>query len=396
MGGSIRLGRVLDIEVRLDYSWFLVFFFMVWALSSRVFPGLFDFGPAINAVLGTAAALLLFASVLVHEFSHALVARRHGIEVSGITLFLFGGVAQIKGEPESPKAEFQIAAVGPATSFGIGFLCLALAWLTGTALGAAPLAALFTYLGMINIILALFNLVPGFPLDGGRILRSAIWHLTGNLRKATRWSSNVGQTFAWLLIGYGLYQLFHQNLGGLWSICIGWFLNNAAESAYQQLLMRRALQGVPIEEAVIHDVPEVDAELRIPEFVDRYLLRYDYSAYPVTRDGELVGVVTVEDVRSLEREYWGVTAVGSIAHAADEERIIFARADAWTALTQMIEADVPRLLVMQDGRPVGFVSRESILRLIQRRMRLGLDGPGVHGAATRRGTAPRRDRGLVP
>lgn len=375
MGGSIRLGKVLDFEIRLDYSWFVIFFLLSFTLARWVFPGpLYGIDPGVSWVLGIIAALLLFASVLVHELSHSVMARRYGIEVAGITLFIFGGVAQIKGEPKEPKEEFFIAGIGPVVSVVIGVFFFVLTVAAATAGLWREMVAVLHYLGMINIILAVFNMIPGFPLDGGRILRSVIWHFTGSLQKATRWASYAGQAFAWLLIAWGIVQVITgvNIIGGLWLVFIGWFLNGAAEAAYQQLLLRRALSGVAVAEVMSRHVPTIDADLRVPQFVEDYLLKREYTIYPVERMGHFVGVVTLEDVRKLDRETWGSTSVGSLAHPPEQERVVQSHQDAWEALTQMMENDHQRLLVMENGHLEGIVSRESIFNLVQRKMRLGL------------------------
>lgn len=393
MGSGVRLGKILDFEIRLDYSWFLVFLMSSWIMATSVFPEEYGLNAPASRALGVAAALLLFASVLVHELSHAVVARKHGIEVAGITLFLFGGVAQIKGEPETPRSEFLIAGVGPLVSGAIGLACLGLAWGLAPGVLARPLAALCHYLGVCNLGLACFNMIPGFPLDGGRLLRSGIWRVTGSLRKATRWASNVGQAFGWLLVGYGLWEtLRHHNFSGLWLVLVGWFLKNAARAAYQQLLLRRALRGVPLAEVMTHDIPQVDADIRIPEFVERYLMRCDYALYPVVREGELVGVVSVDDVRHLGRQYWGVTCVGALSHQPEQEGVLREDQDAWEAFTRILDTETSRLLVIRDGRLEGTVSRTSIIRLVQRKMRLGhpaeRPSPSRAAASRTRGWAP--------
>jgi len=385
MGHGVTVGKVLGIEIRLDYSWFLVFAFFSWQLSVGLFPNEYQFGPAISWLLGITAALLLFASVLIHELSHALMARRYGIEVQGITLFLFGGVAQIKGEPERPGQEFAIAAVGPLTSIVLGAGSLALMWLAAV-WNLGTLAALFNYLGWINIGLALFNLIPGFPMDGGRILRSAMWKATGNLEGATRWASYTGRAVGWLMIGYGLYLFLHPQIGGfgaLWLVFIGWFLNNAAASAYSQLVMRRTLITVPVTEALAQDVPGVDWDLRVRDFVNGYLLRYDHPYYPVWRDGEITGLVTVDEVRKLDREYWGVTAVGAIALPLEEEPAVESGENAWDAVMELLDTDAPRLLVLQNGRLRGVITRESISSLLERQKLFGRSRRGARKEARR-------------
>ena len=373
MGGSIRLGSLFGFEIRLDLSWFLVLCLTTWSLASGVFPTVYHFGPSMSWSLGFIAALLLFASVLIHELSHALVARQHGIEVTRITLFLFGGVAQLKDEPNSPRAEFFIAGVGPLTSLALGAACLGLSLSFPVHGVLRPSAAVLNYLGIVNIALALFNLVPGFPLDGGRLLRSAIWHFTGSLREATRWASLFGQGFGYLMVGYGVFRVaLAHDFSGLWMVFVGWFLSSAAQTAYQQLLLRRALSGVPVSDVMTNEVPQVDGDMRIPEFVTDYVLQHDYSAYPVVRRGEFMGIVSINDVRHLDRELWGVTCVGAITHQPDEERVVHHNQDAWHALTQMVENDAPRLLVVDNGRLRGIVSREAIMRLVQMKASLGL------------------------
>jgi Zn-dependent protease/CBS domain-containing protein len=369
--GGIRLGQITGIEVRLDYSWFLIFFLLVWNLAVGVFPGLGFTGP-VAWTLGFAGALLLFASVLVHEFSHALLARRYGIEVTEITLFLFGGVAQIRQEPPSPAAEFLIAGVGPVVSAAIGASCLTMSWLWKAAHLSPEVIALLGYLGVINLTLALFNLIPGLPLDGGRLLRSVLWGVTGNARKATRWASNSGRALALGLIIIGFYRLFRGDPGGVWLILIGWFMKSAAESTYQQLLLRRALAGVAVADVASPEPPGVDADLRVTDLVNHYLLRLDHPVYPVVRGRELVGLLSVEDVRRLDRDLWGVTAVHSVSRSPDPETLVASTMDAWEAFRQMVETDQAQLFVVSDGRLEGVVSRESLLRAVQRRLRFQL------------------------
>lgn len=372
MGGSIRLGTVLGFEIRLDFSWFLVLFLMTWTLSISVFPTVYGFAPQVSWVLGSLSAVLLFASVLVHELSHAIVARRHGMEVHGITLFLFGGVAHLKDEPPSPKAEFLIAGVGPLTSLAIGAACLGVSMSLPLTGAFRAVAAVMNYLGIVNVALALFNMVPGFPLDGGRLLRAAIWRFTGSIRKATQWSALSGQAFGWLLMGFGLLRVLAGDFGGLWLALVGWFLARAAQSAYQQLLLRRALSDVSVSQVMTQEVPIIDADSRIPEFVEGYVLRHEHTVYPVTRNGDFVGVITLDDVRQLDRDLWGVTCVGALAHEPEETRVLHHDQNAWDALTQMVENDAPRLLVVDNGKLEGIVSRDAILRLVQMKTRLGM------------------------
>jgi Zn-dependent protease/CBS domain-containing protein len=370
MGGSLRVGRVLGFEVRLDYSWFLVLAIFTAGLGWAVFPSVYEVRPPASWVLGFGATLLLFASVLVHELAHAVAARRCGVAVQSITLFLFGGIAQIKDDPPSPRAEVLIAAAGPLVSVLVGLAALGASLAAPESRLLAPAVVLTNYVGWANILLAVFNMVPGFPLDGGRLLRGVLWAVTGNFRLATRWASAAGQLFGAVLMAYGLIfrvLLAHQP-GGFWLVFVGWFLYSAARAAYEQHVLRHALHGLAASSLMASDVPQVDADLRVPGFVDQYVLRYDQPAYPVVRDGEMTGLIVVDDVRKLDRELWGVTSIGVLARTPDTMPAIDDSVDAWDAVLEMTERDLPRLLVLREGELVGFLSRDSVGQAIRRRL----------------------------
>ncbi len=247
--GGIKLGRVLGFDISIDWSWLLIFFLVVFTLASGYYPlNHPEFSVTLDWELAVISALLLFAAVLIHELSHSLVSRQYGTPVRGITLFLFGGVSQISDEPHSAREEFWMAIAGPLTSIGLGIIFYFLSG-AGTLFGwPQPVLAVVGYLAMINIMLGVFNLIPGFPLDGGRVLRSIIWGITDNLDNATRWASYMGQGFGYLLMAFGFaLVLAGQLVGGLWMIFIGWFLTGAARSSYQQLMIREALSGVRVD-----------------------------------------------------------------------------------------------------------------------------------------------------
>lgn len=365
---GVRLGKILGFEISIDWSWLFIFFLVVYTLASGYFPSLrHNFDLPTNWILGVAAALLLFASVLVHELSHSVVARRYGMDVRGITLFIFGGVSQTAEEPRSAKEEFWMAIVGPATSFALaGFFGVleAVGLMTHWPMAAV---ALVGYLAMINFFLGAFNLVPGFPLDGGRVLRSIIWSLSGDVQKATRWASNCGQAFGYLLMAVGFMNIVVVGalIGGLWLIFIGWFLTGAARSSYEQLVVRQALSGVPVERVMTTDVPQIAAEMTVRQFVDEQLLKHDYSCYPVLKGEEVIGVVGAEEVRTVESRMWDFTPVESIAHRIDGAFKIDADDDVWDALAKLTSPDVCRLMVMEDGHLKGTLGREAIYRLIR-------------------------------
>lgn len=367
---GVRLGKVLGFEISIDWSWLLIFFLVVFTLANGYFPLRANFSPTTNWLLAVAAALLLFASVVIHELSHSLVARRYGIDVKGITLFIFGGVSQTAEEPKSARAEFWMAIVGPLTSFALGAFFGVLS-ASGSVLGW-PLTALvlMSYLAWINVALGVFNLIPGFPLDGGRVLRSIIWGATGDMTKATKYASYSGQGFGYLLMGMGIAQivLLGGLIGGLWLVFIGWFLAGAARSSYQQIVVRQALSGIPVDRVMTTDVPEIDYNMSVREFVDNQLLRRDYSCYPVMRSEEVIGVIGSEEVRTLPSQMWEMTPVGEIAHQIDGAYKIGAGDDVWDAMTRLASDDICRLLVMEGNHLKGTLGREAIYRLVRMKL----------------------------
>jgi len=374
LGGGFRLGRILGFTIRVDWSWLLIFVLVVFSLAGGYFPRFYpQFGIATNWLVGMIAAVLLFASVLAHELMHSIVARRGGIDVKEITLFIFGGVSQTKSEPDDPWMEFRMALAGPALSIALAVGFWVLARITALAMGPAPVVALFGYLAFINLILGLFNLAPGFPLDGGRVLRSVIWAVTDDLEKATRFASYAGQAFAYFLIVIGFINITSGILfQGLWLVFIGWFLSSAARSGYEQVVVRQALTGMEVRDIMVKDTPSVAPEVTVDHFVHDYLLRHDYSMYPVVEGDVVKGVVGIAEVRKLPKDRWESTPVSDIAYPVDEERKVRKEDDAWQALTQLMTTDGSRLLVMDNGHLDGMVTRENLFHLVQTKMRLGV------------------------
>lgn len=375
-GRGFRLGRAFGVELQVDWSVLLIFALITFNLGAGVFPAWHP-GWGAPMIWGVAlgAALLFFASILVHELSHAVVARRYGIPVERITLFIFGGMAHMEGEPPTPKSEFLMAIVGPITSITLGALATLGAWALGAdpeaaaanpeALlrGLGPAATLLLWLGPVNLILGVFNLVPGFPLDGGRVLRSVLWWVTGDMVKATRWAAGGGHLVAWTLMAIGVLNLFAGDMiGGLWLLLIGWFLSNAARMSYQQLLVRRALEGVPVARLMTTHVATVDPDLSIEALVREHLVRDDQRAYPVLERGHLEGLVSFEDVRAVPHDRWNSTPVAAIMTPAAELVTIGPDADAEDALTELARADVEQLPVVQGDRIIGLVRQRDIVR----------------------------------
>ncbi len=382
MGRGIRLGRVLGFEISIDWSWLIVFALVVWTLAVGFFPYAYpSFSPGLVWGLSVINALLLFVSVLIHELSHSVAARRYGTDVKGITLFLFGGVSQTADEPKSAREEFWMSVVGPLTSFVLAGVFYGLAFAARSFDWPLAVMAVTGYLGLINGLLAVFNLIPGFPLDGGRVLRSIIWAATGSLKRATRWASYTGQVFAFILIAIGLVGIpgtivmgvLQGNLiGGIWLVIIGWFLAGAAKQSYQQVLIRDALSGVRVEQVMTTDVPVIASTTTVRDFVDQHLLKHEYSCYPVVDpDSEnVIGVVGSEEVRTIPSSEWMLTPIGEITHRIDSGYRISVDDDAWDAVTKLASPEVCRLLVMDNGHLRGTVGRDAVFRLVQNKMQL--------------------------
>jgi len=370
---TLRIGRLLGIPIYIDVSWFIVFFLVVFVLAAAYFP---QASPGLNHVLywiaATITALMLFASVLLHELMHSFVAKRNNIGISGITLFIFGGVSRLKEEPHSPEVELKMALAGPLTSFALAAL-FGVVLLAGRG-GVGTLGfEVLKYLAIINLILGIFNLLPGFPLDGGRVFRAILWGVTGSLEKSTRYAAHVGQGFGYLFIFLGfLLIVLRQWLSGGWFIFIGWYLNNAAQQSYQQLVIRRALSGIDVHRIMTTDFPHIDARTSVHDFVHDFLLKYDYSAFPVISDDSLIGIVTVDEIREVPRAEWERIRVGDIAKPPEEERVIDENDDAFEALMHMAETNSRRLLVMHDGKLKGMVTQDSIISIVRTKMRIGM------------------------
>lgn len=372
MRNALRLGNIAGIEIRLDYSWFIVFVLVTWSLGGHYFPMRYaGWSGTTYWALGFVTALLFFASVLAHELAHSFVARAYGTPVRSITLFIFGGAAEISEEPKRAREEFAMALVGPATSLGIGFL---FGLLRLTAGGTSPLwAALATWLGGINVTLAIFNLIPGFPLDGGRILRSIIWWITGSLRKATQVASGVGRGVAFLFIFWGIWMIFGGNwINGLWMAFIGWFLENAATASSRQMALRALLEGHTASEVMTADCPRISPGVSVDELVHKYILPTSRRCFPVVDDGRVLGIVTLHHVKEVPRDRWTSITVGKAMTPFDQLKKVRPEDGLFNVLQQMITEDVNQLPVVDDGQFLGMVSRDTVLAFIQTRTELGI------------------------
>ncbi|MBI4169637.1 MAG: site-2 protease family protein [Acidobacteria bacterium] len=365
--------RIAGIRIVIDPTWLFVFALVVWSLATGYFPAADASITGAEAwTLGAVAGVLLFASVLVHELSHALLARRAGIPVPRIRLFLFGGVSEMAAEPHNPRSEFRIAVAGPLTSISLA----ALFWgLQRTALPSlvpgGPLVV--EYLATINLALGIFNLVPGFPLDGGRILRAWLWWRRRDLLSATRTAGRAGSVVGYALMGLGLVSLIKgATLGGMWMILIGMFLNQAAGSSYQTALLKDLLSGVRVRERMTREVIAVPAHASLEELVNDYFYRHPHGSFPVSwGDGRLAGMVSLEQVKSVPRDDWVRMPVRQVMTPAEGVCALDPEEDCFAALEKMIRCDAGRLPVVDSGEIVGILSRRDVMKLFQVRSGLG-------------------------
>jgi Zn-dependent protease/CBS domain-containing protein len=372
--GSFRIGKIAGIDIDVNVSWLVILVLLTFSLAVTWFPAAVPRQSAgVYWALGFIAALLLFVSVLAHELAHSLVARARGLPVKSITLFIFGGVSDIEREPQSPGVEFQMAFVGPLTSLVIGTIALILGLLVGR--HASFVSAVLDYLGIANLLLGVFNLIPGFPLDGGRVLRSILWQTTGSLRTATRWATLVGQAIAYLFILWGIWQFFLGNLvGGLWIAFIGWFLLQAAHAASSQAMLESVFKGVSVSQLMSLAPATAQADLSLQELVDGHILPGGVRAVPVVRGEQLVGLMTLADVRQVPRERWPQTPVGDVMIPLDRLHAVHPEQPLNDVLPLMTGQDVNQVPVVDDaGRLIGMLYRDAILRYVEVRRGLGLE-----------------------
>lgn len=368
----ISLFKLFGFEVRLDMSWILIAILVTWSLGSGYFPVRY---PGLSSfdywVMGAVGALGLFCSIIFHELCHSLVARRYGLPMKGITLFVFGGVAEMGDEPSSPKVEFLMSVVGPLSSFAIGFVFYVLYVLGVYGAWVMPVNAVFGYLAGINILLACFNLIPAFPLDGGRILRSILWRIKKDIRWATRISSMTGSAFAYLLMAFAVYSLLSGNLlGAIWWFLIGMFIHNAAQMSYRQLLVNRALEGEPVSRFMNREPVTVSPAVSIREFVDDCLLRHHFKMYPVVDDGRLLGCITSREVKKVPQENWRETTVGEMATRVCAENSVPPETDSVEALALMRRSGNSRLMITEGGKLVGILSLKDLLEFMSQKFDL--------------------------
>jgi Zn-dependent protease len=370
--GSLTFGRLFGIPLRVHTSWFLIFVLVSWSLAAGYLPSEYPGWTATAYwLVGWLTSLLFFGSVVAHELGHAVVALREGVPVRSITLLIFGGVAQIGREPPTAGAEFRIAIAGPLVSLALGLGLSGLGVLASRAAWGAPAV----YLGRINLLLAGFNLIPGFPLDGGRLLRAGLWAWGRNFRQATYAASRVGQVVAYGFVLIGVYQALSGRLiDGLWIAFIGWFLNNAAVGSWRQVALREVLRGARVEQVMKPAYTLVAPGLTLEQLVNQYVLGLGERRFLVAEPsgGGLAGMLTLHNIRAIPREDWPKTAVEQVMTPLEKLHCVGPRDDLAAVLERMVAEDVNQMPVLADGRLVGLVTREDLLRLIQARAELGI------------------------
>jgi len=376
-GKRITLFKLAGFQVHVDLSWLILAFLVTWTLAVGWFPERHE-GLDLQTYwwMGAAGALGLFVSIVFHEFAHSIVARRYGIPIKGITLFIFGGVAEMTREPPNPKSEFMMAIAGPIASLIAAGFFLGLDQVAqGTGIPVA-VSGVFAYLGWINIVLVVFNMVPAFPLDGGRVLRSILWGTTKNLHRATKISSTIGGAFGVLLIVLGAFSFFAGNIiGGIWWFILGLFIHSASQMAFQQMLIRELLAGETVRQFMREDPVTVSAATPIRELVEDYIYKHHHKLFPVVDDGRLKGCITLNRIKELPKEEWDARTVGDLALPCDSGNTISPDTDAVQAFSKMHQTGAGRLIVADNGHLAGILTLKDLLSFLA--MKVELEGEEI-------------------
>lgn len=372
LSSGLVIGRVRGVAIQVHWSWVLIFALITWSLAENLYPTYKDGWSAEQLwAAGAVSSLLFFISVLIHELSHTFMALHYGMSVPSITLFVFGGVSQMGGEMRSPRQEFMIAIVGPLASWVLAIL-FAVLWFVFRSQGVA---VIFAYLGLINFVLGFFNLLPGFPLDGGRVFRSIVWGRVHDLTKATKIASSVGQAIAWFMIGGGILWVFFLNIGGLWYILIGLFLKNASEQAYAQVLVERALKDVFAADIMRPPTLPVPENWSLQRLADERILGDAERVFLTESLGRVSGLITISDLTRVPRARWSDTVVREAMVPSENVHTIAPDTTVLEAMRLMQEHDVNQLPVLQDGRMLGMLTRADVLQHLELKALVGSTDP---------------------
>ncbi|MBF8264481.1 MAG: Zinc metalloprotease [Dehalococcoidia bacterium] len=377
---SFRLGKIMGIPIYLHISWFIIFALVIWSLSFFVFPHEFpNWNRSLYWIVGIVTSILFFASVVAHELAHSWFSLRQGIPVRSITLFIFGGVARISRESPKPLEELVMAAAGPVSSLVLAGAFSLIWWLVGSY--SEPIRAMTGWLIYINISLAAFNLIPGFPLDGGRVLRSILWKASDNYKWATLWASRIGRWVAYIFIFAGIYGFFvpfriglleFGGIGSLWLAFIGWFLENAASSSYQQAMLREALKGLKVRDVITRDCVSVPQENTLKQVAQEHIIPAGRSCFLATDGIRLSGIITLKDIKAIPQTQWDTTLLKQAMTPIDQLQIARMEDDATEILDRLDQEDINQLPVIENGILVGIVTKENLIRFIRTRSELGI------------------------
>lgn len=375
-GRRMDLMTVFGVTIRIDPSWLIIAVLVSWSLAGNYFPSIYpDLPVSSHWFMGVSGALGLFVSVILHELGHALMARQYGLSIRGITLFIFGGVAEMDSEPPSPKAEFLVAVAGPAVSVLVSVGCFLLNGITWIATGSFAVSGVLGYLAFINLVLVIFNMIPAFPLDGGRVLRSILWQWRRDLRWATSVTSRIGRGFGVFLIAVGIFEIVARQdfVGGLWMCLIGMFLRNAAQMSYRQVLLRRNLEGEKVRRFMQTDLVVVPRAISVADLVQDYVYKHHFKLFPVVDNDRLIGCVSTRQIKELPQAEWPRQSVGTIAVPCSPANTVSPDTDATAAMAIMSRSSASRLLVVEGERLVGIITLKDLLRFLA--LKVELEGP---------------------
>ncbi len=372
LGNGIKIAKLFGISVKLHYSWFIIFILVAWSLSASYFPATNpEWELATSIIVGIITSFLFFMSVLAHELMHSIVARSLGIPIEGITLFVFGGVSQMTDEPTRPQDEFRMAIAGPVTSLVLGGIFLSIRYL----LNGLPdyITAVAFWLGWINVILAAFNLIPGFPLDGGRVLRSLLWWKNQNLKRATRIASAIGRVIGYLFIFAGIWILFQGNwFNGLWLAFIGWFLSSAAAGSYKQLELQELLKRHKVSEVMTTDCPTISPDITIAQLVHDNILTSGKRCFPIIDHGTILGIVTMSDIKTIPRDQWIVRTAKEAMTPFNKLKTISPNDDLAKAMQLLAKENINQVPVVKNDSIIGMLARDNLFSFINIRGELGV------------------------
>ena len=367
MKSSVKVGSLLGIPIEINYTWLLIFALITWTLASSYFPYYHPDVPSSHVwIASVSSTLLLFFSILLHELAHSFIALRNRLKIKKITLFIFGGVAQMENDPDTPIVEFKMAIAGPLCSIMLSVLFFTAARLTEINHVTAIITSVLNYVSLINLSIAIFNMIPGFPLDGGRLFRSTLWHFDHDLKLSTKVASNIGKFFSYAFILIGLvYLIFSQLISGVWFMVIGFFLHEAAELSYQQLVLKKTMVGTPVSDVMVKDIITVMPDIKLDKLVEEYFLKFRHLGFPVVEKGYLKGIVTLQNVNKVPRDKWPESTVSNVMTEVRDDLLCCPEDDTLEALVRVTKSGLAKLLIVKNGKLLGMISQHDLVKLFE-------------------------------